>query len=101
MAKLVSDTFDASPDDLVLELDRVEDARTVRQRFRVPAAHWRAFLESGSPGTTPGSAEQAYEARSDFWDWLAKAHADTPPDEFVAPGVEWLKERYADWRSGS
>jgi hypothetical protein len=106
MAKLVSDDPGAAPDDLVLEVDRVEDARTVRQRLRIPAAEWRAFLRAQGARTAPRSVERAYAARREFWDWLAAEQAGTPPDapgedaqeEPVAPGAAWLSARFAEWQ---
>jgi hypothetical protein len=106
MAKLVSDDPGAAPDDLVLEVDRVEDARTVRQRLRIPAAEWRAFLRAQGARTAPRSVERAYAARREFWDWLAAEQADTPPaapgpdagQEPVAPSAAWLSARFAEWQ---
>jgi hypothetical protein len=107
MAKLVSDDPGAAPDDMVLEVDRVEDARTIRQRLRIPAAQWRTFAASESAGATPDTAEHAYWAWQGFWDSLATAHADAlpaaplddPHTQPVAPSAAWLSVRYRDWQS--
>ena len=109
MVKLVSDDPRAAGDDLVLEVDRVEDARTIRQRLRIPAARWRSFAATEGGGTAPATAQQAYHAWQDFWDWLANAHADALPDaplddphiQPVAPTDAWLSARYRDWQSRS
>ncbi len=106
MVKLVRDDPGAAPDDLVLEIDRVEDARTVRQRLRIPGAQWREFLRMETPGAAPGTVEQAYAARREFWDWLATEQADTPPgtpmdephERPTAPSAAWLSARYRDWQ---
>jgi hypothetical protein len=106
MVRLVRDDPEAAPDDLVLEVDRVEDARTVRQRLRIPAAQWREFLRTAAPDAAPGDVERAYRARQEFWDWLAGEQADTPPGapsdephgEPVAPSAAWLRMRYRDWQ---
>jgi hypothetical protein len=109
MAKLVSDDPGAAGDDMVLEVDRVEDARTVSQRLRIPAAQWRAFVATELGGPMPDTVEQAYLARQGFWDWLATSHADVLPDaplddphtQPVAPSAAWLAARYRDWQGGS
>ena len=106
MVKLVGDDPQAAPDDMVLEVDRVEDARTLRQRLRIPAAQWREFLRTEAPDAAPGSVEQAYLARRDFWDWLADEQADSPPgtpmdephERPAAPSAAWLSARYRDWQ---
>jgi hypothetical protein len=106
MVKLVRDDPASAPDDLVLEVDRVEDARTIRQRLRIPAAQWREFLRTTAPGAAPRTVERAYRARRDFWDWLAGEQADAPPGapptephaEPVAPSAAWLSARYRDWQ---
>ena len=106
MTKLVRDDPRSAPDDLVLEVDRVEDARTVRQRLRIPAAQWREFLRTAAPDAAPGDVERAYRARRAFWDWLAGEQADTPPGapsddphgEPVAPSAAWLRMRYRSWQ---
>jgi len=99
MAKLVRDDPSASPDEMVLEVDRVEDARTVRERFRIPAAQWREFLGTEASEPVPTSVELAYLARKGFWDWLAQSYADLPPEALEAPGAGWLSARYHDWQS--
>lgn len=99
MVKLVRDDPKAAPDDMVLEVDRVEDARTVRELFRIPAAQWQEFLWLEAPEVAPGSAEQAYLARRGFWDWLAQTYADLPPEALESPGAGWLCARYHDWQS--
>jgi hypothetical protein len=99
MAKLVRDDPRSPPDDMVLEVDRVEDARTVRERFRVPAAQWREFLRAEAPGPVPTGVEQAYLACRGFWDWLAQSYADMPPEALESPGAGWLSARYHDWQS--
>ena len=109
MAKLVSNDPGADPADMVLEVDRVEDARTIRQRLRIPAAQWRTFVATESTGAAPDTVEQAYLAWQGFWDWLATAHADTlpaaplddPHTQPVTPSAAWLSARYRDWRSRS
>ena len=109
MAKLVSDDPGAAEDDMVLEVDRVEDARTVRQRLRIPAAQWRAFLAAEGAGPVPDTVDQAYLAQRDFWDWLATSHADVLPDapledphtQPVASSAAWLAARYRDWQGAS
>ncbi len=107
MAKLISDDPQSAADDIVLEVDRVEDARTIRQRLRVPAAEWREFLRTEAPGeAAPDTVEQAYLARREFWDWLATEQADTPPgtpmdephERPTAPSAAWLSARYRDWQ---
>ena len=106
MTKLVRDDPKSAPDDLVVEVDRVEDARTVRQRLRIPAAQWREFLRTAVPDAAPDTAERAYQARQEFWDWLAAEQADTPPGapsdephgQPVAPSAAWLGARYKDWQ---
>ena len=106
MVKLVGDDPGAAPDDMVLEVDRVEDARTIRQRLRIPAAEWRQFVATES-AAAPDTVEQTYLAWQAFWDWLATAHADalpsTPLDDPhtqpVAPSAAWLSARYRAWRS--
>lgn len=108
MVRLVSDPG-AVPDDTVLEVDRVEDARTIRQRLRIPGAEWRRFAARRRTASAPDTAEQAYLAWQDFWDWLATAHADALPDaplddphtQPVAPSAAWLSVRYRDWQSRS
>ena len=77
MVRLVSDDPGSAVDDMVLEVDRVEDARTIRQRLRIPAAQWRQFVAMQSAGVEPDSAKQAYLALQAFWDWLASTHADS------------------------
>ena len=107
MAKLVSDDPGAAPDDMVLEVDRVEDARTIRQRLRIPAAKWRTFAATESAGAAPDTVEKAYLAWQGFWDWLATAHADAPPGaplddphgQPVASSTAWLSRQYRDWQS--
>jgi hypothetical protein len=99
MAKLVRDHSSASPDDMILEVDRVEDARTVRELFRIPAAQWQEFLRTEASGPAPASVELAYLARKDFWDWLAQSYADMPPEALESPGAGWLIARYHDWQS--
>jgi hypothetical protein len=109
MVKLVGGDPGADPDDMVLEVDRVEDARTIRQRLRIPAAQWRQFVAADSGSAAPGTVEQAYLTRRGFWDWLATAHADALPDaplddphtQPVAASAAWLSARYRDWRSHS
>ena len=109
MVRLVSDDPGSAPDDMVLEVDRVEDARTIRQRLRIPAAQWRLFVPTRAPGAEPDSPEQAYLAMQAFWDWLATAHADALPDaplddphtQPVAPSAAWLAARYQDWQDRS
>jgi hypothetical protein len=89
-----------------LAVDRVEDARTIRQRLRIPAAQWRQFA-AGRLAVGPDTAEQAYRALQDFWDWLATEHADARPavplddphSQPVAPSAAWLSARYRDWQS--
>ncbi len=98
MAKLVRDDPGASPDEMVLEVDRVEDARTVRELFRVPAAQWQEFLRTEA-SEVPTSVELAYQARKEFWDWLAQSYADMPPEALESPSVGWLSARYHDWQS--
>lgn len=103
MSALVRDAEHAGPDDLVLEVHRVEDARTVTQRLYVPAGAWRTFLDMPSSA----SPADAYEARRDFWEWLAEGFAETAPGTPSA-GVEagtrtvdasWLDEKHAAWQS--
>jgi hypothetical protein len=109
MVKLVRDDPGSAPDDMVLEVDRVEDARTIRQRLRIPAAQWRQFVRTRTAGAAPDSAEQAYVTLQAFWDWLASAHADALPDaplddphtQPVAPSAAWLSARYRDWQDHS
>ena len=109
MVKLVSDDPGSAADDMVLEVDRVEDARTIRQRLRIPAAHWRQFVAMQSAGAAPDNAERAYLALQGFWDWLASAHADALPDapldephtQPIAPSAAWLSARYQDWQDHS
>jgi len=109
MAKLVSDDPGAAEGDMVLEVDRVEDARTVSQRLRIPAAQWREFVATELAGRAPDTVDQAYLARQDFWDWLATSHADALPDaplddphtQPVTPSAGWLSARYRDWQGGS
>jgi hypothetical protein len=109
MVKLVGDDPGSGPDDMVLEVDRVEDARTIRQRLRIPAAQWRPFVRTRSAGAEPDSAEQAYRALQGFWDWLASAHADAasdaplddPQTQPVAPSGVWLSARYREWQDHS
>ena len=106
MVKLVRDDPKSAPEDLVLEVDRVEDARTIRQRLRIPAAQWREFLRTTVPGAAPRTVERAYRTRRDFWDWLAGEQADAPPEappgephgRPVAPSAAWLGARYRDWQ---
>jgi hypothetical protein len=107
MVKLVSDDPSAAPDDMVLEVDRVEDARTIRQRLRIPAAQWRTFAATVSAGAAPDTVANAYRAWQGFWDWLATGHADAlpaaplddPHTQPVAPSAEWLSAQYRDWQS--
>jgi hypothetical protein len=99
MTKLVRDDPGAAPDDMVLEVDRVEDARTVRELFRIPAAQSREFLAAGASGAAPTSVELAYGRYQDFWDWLAQSYADLPPEALESPGAGWLIARYHDWQS--
>jgi hypothetical protein len=99
MAKLVQGDPGASSDDMVLEVDRVEDARTVRELFRIPAAQWQEFLRTEASEPAPTSVERAYLARKDFWDWLAQSYADMPPEALESPGAGWLVARYHDWQS--
>ena len=109
MVRLIRDDPGAAREDLVLEVDRVEDARTVRQRLRIPAAQWREFLRTAVPDAAPDTAERAYQARQEFWDWLAGEQADTPPGtpsdeahgEPAAPSAVWLRARYRDWQERS
>lgn len=109
MVRLVSDDPGSAPDDMVLEVDRVEDARTIRQRLRIPAAQWRQFVATHSAGAERDRAEAAYLAFREFWDWLATAHADALPDaplddphtQPVAPSLAWLSARYRDWQDRS
>ena len=106
MAKLIRDDPRSAPEDLVLEVDRVEDARTIRQRLRIPAAQWREFLREAIFDAAPDDVERAYRARQEFWDWLADEQADTPPGapsgephgQPVAPTAAWLRMRYRDWQ---
>jgi hypothetical protein len=107
MVKLVGDDPGAGPDDMVLEGDRIEDARTIRQRLRIPAAQWRAFAATRCAGATPDTAEHACLAWQRFWDSLATAHADAlpaaplddPHTQPAAPRAAWLSARYRDWQS--
>jgi hypothetical protein len=107
MAKLVSDDPGAAPDDMVLEVDRVEDARTIRQRLRIPAAQWRAFASAQSAGGAPDTVANAYVAWQGFWDWLAATHADAlpaaplddPHPRPAAPSAAWLSAQHRDWQS--
>jgi hypothetical protein len=109
MVKLVRDDPGSAPDDMVLEVDRVEDARTIRQRLHIPAAQWRQFVRTRAAGAEPDSAEQAYLALQPFWDWLASAHAyalpdaslDDPHTQPAAPSAAWLSARYRDWQDHS
>ena len=109
MVKLVSGAPGSEPDDMVLEVDRVEDARTIRQRFRIPAAHWRQFMAMQSAGAEPDTVANAYQAWQGYWDWLATAHADALPDaplddphtQPVAPSAARLSARYRDWQAHS
>ena len=78
MAKLIRDDPRSAPEDLVLEVDRVEDARTIRQRLRLPAAQWREFLRESVFDAAPDDVERAYRARQEFWDWLWPASRRTP-----------------------
>jgi hypothetical protein len=106
MVKLVRDDPAAAPEALVLEVDRVEDARTVRQRLHVPAAEWQEFLRTEDSSAAPGTAEEAYLAQKEFWDWLAGEHAGVPPEgpstgsheQPVAPSAAWLSARYREWQ---
>ena len=106
MVKLVRDDPKSAPEDLVLEVDRVEDARTIRQRLRIPAAQWREFLRTAAPDAAPGDVERAYLARQEFWDWLAGEQAGAAPGappndphaEPDAPSATWLSARYSDWQ---
>jgi hypothetical protein len=106
MVKLVSDDPGAASDDMVLEVDRVEDARTIRQRLRIPAAQWRTFAATVS-AAAPDTVANAYLAWQGFWDRLATAHADAlpaaplddPRTQPVAPSAAWLSAQYRDWLS--
>lgn len=103
MADVIHDAEGAGPDELVLEVHRVEDARTVTQRLHVPAEVWRAFLDL--PGSV--SVQEAYAARRAFWDWLAEEYADTEPGTPSDPGASgaptpdaaWLREKQAEWQA--
>ena len=106
MAKLVSDDPGAAPDDMVLEVDRVEDARTIRQRLRIPAAQWRTFAATQSAGAAPDTVEKAYLAWQGFGTgWRRRmpmrcpAPLDDPHTQPVAPSAEWLSAQYRDWQS--
>jgi hypothetical protein len=107
MADVVRGAEDAGPDDLVLEVHRVEDARTVTQWLRVPAQAWRPFLGQEVPGSA--SATDAYQARRAFWDWLAEAYADTTPGTpsdpessgTPIPDPAWLRDRHTEWQTHS
>ena len=107
MVKLVSDDPGAAFDDMVLDVDRVEDARTIRQRLRIPAAQWRTFAATVSAGAAPDTVENAYLAWQGCWDWLAAAHADAlpaaplddPRTQPVASRAEWLSAQYRYWQS--
>jgi hypothetical protein len=101
MAKLVRDDPKSAGDDMVLEVDRVEDARTVRELFRIPAAQWQEFLRTETLEPAPTSVELAYLARKAFWDWLAQSYADLPPEALESPGAGWLGARYHDWQGQS
>jgi len=104
MAELLHEVEGAGPDELVLEVHRVEDARTVTQRLHVPAAGWRPFLELPASATV----DDAYTARRGFWDWLAEEYADTTPDTpsdpatsgTPTPDTAWLREKHAEWQAG-
>jgi hypothetical protein len=105
MAELVRDAGGADPDDLVLEVRRVEDARTVTQRLHVRADAWRDFLDVSSSA----GVDEAYGSRRDFWDWLAEAYADTPadtPSDRSEGGTRlvdlaWLREKHEEWQRRS
>ena len=107
MATLVRDEPGAGAEDMVLEVDRVEDARTVRQRLLIPAAQWQEFLRTAVASPAPATVEEAYLARQAFWDWLAAEQADAPPEaplaglheQPVAPSAAWLSARYQDWQN--
>jgi hypothetical protein len=109
MVKLVRDDPGSAPDDMVLEVDRVEDARSIRQRLRIPAAQWRQFVRTRTAGAQPNTMENAYLACQDFWDWLATEYADASPaaplddphTQAVAPSAAWLSARYRDWQDHS
>lgn len=107
MVTLVGDDPKAGAGDMVLEVDRVEDARTVRQRLLIPAAQWQEFLAAVAAGDVPATVEEAYRAQREFWDWLAGEQADAPPEapvtgvheQPVAPTAAWLGARYQDWQN--
>ena len=72
MVKLVRDDPESAPDDLVPEVDRVEDTRTIWQRLRVAAAQGQEFLRMEIPGAAD-TVERAY------WSYrLARAGALAP-----------------------
>ncbi|HEX6143213.1 MAG TPA: hypothetical protein VFZ01_10870 [Geminicoccaceae bacterium] len=103
MAELLHEVEGAGPDELVLEVHRVEDARTVTQRLHVPGDAWRPFLELPASATV----DDAYAARRGFWDWLAEEYADTMPGTPSDPGASgtptpdagWLRDRHAEWQA--
>lgn len=104
MAERVHDDPDAGPDDLVLEVRRVEDARSVAQRLRVPKGAWAALLAEVAPGAPADTPAAAYQAAGPFWDWLAENHAVTPPGtpstdpvEALEADAAWLRERHRAW----
>ena len=106
MAERVDDDPDAGPDDLVLEVRRVEDARSVAQRLRVPKVAWQDLLTDVAPQAGAAEARAAYEAARPFWDWLAENHAVAPvgtpssdPVEPPEPDAAWLRERHREWQS--
>lgn len=100
MVKLVSGDPGAAKGDMVLEVDRVEDARTVTELLHIPAAHWQELLRE-ELRIEPGSVEEAYQTLRGFWDWLATSFAALPPDAPASPGPGWLCARYHDWQRWS
>ncbi len=105
MAEVVRGAEGAGPDDLVLEVHRVEDARTVTQRLNVPADAWRALLGQEVPPSA--GPEDAYDVRRGFWDWLAEEYANTTPGTpsdpaaggTPTPDPAWLRDRHAEWQA--
>jgi len=100
MVKLFSGDPASSDEDMALEVDRVEDARTVTELFCIPAAHWRELLIE-ELRVEPGSVEDAYRTLPGFWDWLATSFATLPPEAPASPGPGWLCARYHDWQRDS
>ena len=105
MAELVQGDPDAQADDLVLEVRRVEDARSVAERLRVPKAAWAELLAEIAPRAGASEPAAAYQAAAPFWDWLAENQAVVPPGtpsiEPVAPpevDAAWLRERHREWQ---